>query len=233
MRAIYLPENLSVGEKLLIHGEKAHHFFNVLRIKTGEKVLILSGDGCKSIVEIKNITKKEMEILCLEQSYVELPELKIDLAISKLKKEAMDAVIKSCCEMGIGNIFIVDSEFSQKYPIKESRIEKLLISGIEQSNNAFIPKVIETEISKLPYKSYSKIFQFSTEKSTSSKITQNLCGRVLIMIGAEGGYGVNELKFLESYKNLDRINLDIPIMRAPTAFNCAVGYLHGLSCSID
>jgi RsmE family RNA methyltransferase len=94
MRAIYFPEKISIDESLTIYGEKAHHFFNVLRIKTGEKILILSGTGCKSVVEIQSITKKEMQILCLEQTNEDFPKLKIDLVISKLKKEAMDAVLK-------------------------------------------------------------------------------------------------------------------------------------------
>ena len=162
MRAIYLSENLIVGEAINIDGDKAHHFYNVLRLRVGDKILVLSGAGVSSIAEIEAISKRFVSIKCLEQETHETPKLQIDLGISKLKKDAMDSVLKAACELGIMNIHILDSEYSQNYPLKPSRLEKLLISGLEQSNNPFMPNIYEGKIFDINFNEYSKIFLFSS-----------------------------------------------------------------------
>jgi 16S rRNA (uracil1498-N3)-methyltransferase len=234
VRAIFHPEKLEIGETSNIEGDKAHHFCNVLRIKAGEQILALSGAGTSSIIEVQNISKRLVQIKCLEQKSETRPRLKVDLAISKLKKDAMDSVLKACCEMGIVNIHILSSEYSQNYPLKESRIEKLLVSGVEQSNNPFMPKIFEGELLDFSFDEYSKVFLFSSEMGGKQVFrTEKDFKNVLIVIGPEGGFSDKELSSLEQIENIMRVKLDIPIMRAPTAFNCAFGYIHGLSCSID
>ena len=50
MRAIKLDLDLNIGEIQEIGGDKAHHFIKVVRLKEGEKILALNGDGRKDLL---------------------------------------------------------------------------------------------------------------------------------------------------------------------------------------
>lgn len=226
MRAIYLDTELQPNMTIDLDGEKAHHLINVLRIKKDENILLLNGKGIKLESEVLEINKKKVlirtksELISIEKKY------QIDLAIGKLKKEAMDSTVRSSCELGISRLIILESKFSQRYPLNLNRLEKLLISGLEQSNFGFIPEIIENKINDISFDEYDYVITFSTEidlNDLPSSIDPSK--RILIIIGPEAGFHEDELALFDKEEKIIKVNLSTPIMRAPTAFNCAVGYV--------
>lgn len=226
MRAVYLGQKFNPGELIELKDDKAHHLVNVLRIKIGEKVLLLDGRGAQLESEVVEVSKKSISIQTSDELISRDTLYSVDLAIGQLKKEAMDLVIKSSCELGVKRIFILETKFSQRYALNDKRIEKLLISGLEQSNHRFLPKLSQCKIAEIPFNDYDLVATFATE--TSSNNMPKLVDRhqsVLLVIGPEAGFDPSELQYLQSKENTKTINLPTPIMRAPTAFHCAVGYV--------
>lgn len=225
MRACYAPEvdlNLS---KTLIEGDKIHHLKNVVRVTPGEDILVLNGKGSGRIYQVEEISKKAIAVSSSHEIEDKQPSVVIDLCIGKVKKDALDLIIKQCCEMGIKNIYVCRSEYAQRYPLNNDRIKKLLISGIEQSNNFWLPEVAEVSVEEIPFEQYESIVLATPEKVNSSpKIDK----RTLLLIGPEGGFSPKETSQFLKIENIQQIHLEMNILRAPTATTCAVGYLHAL-----
>lgn len=235
MRAILLEdiENDGKQKTITIDGKNHHHLVNVVRVKIEEKILILDGQGNKYHAIIKNISKKiiELEIQSLDRE--EQQDL-IHVAFALTKKEAIEEILKICVECGIRRIYPLLTEFSQRKFEMSERLERVIESSMIQSNNPFLPKIEsiinfdENFVDKI--KNYKKIVFFDSDPSSKVK-AHNLVdpkeGAVLIIIGPEGGFSPKEQMLAKSLANIALVHFPIPIMRAPTALACAIGYSFG------
>ena len=225
MRAVYL--NSIIGEgKTTLEGVQAHHLINVLRIKVGTELLGLDGVGTIYNLKIEEVLKKKIIVSLIEKKKIPA-KLDLDLMIGKVKKEAMDLSLKQCCELGINNITILNSEFSQRYEMKPERTLKLLISGIEQANNPYLPNLSEIEFRDINTDAYENIMYFSSNPKFASRGDSLKRGKTLIIIGPEGGFSASEEGQIAGLSKTRIINMDTEIMRTPTAVACGVGFFLG------
>lgn len=220
MRAIFIE---ILSKEVILEEETAHHLINVLRVKKGQKVLGLNGKGVKAEYLLDEVTKKKINLTKINEEIIERPHA-IDIAVGKVKKEALSLILKQACELGVENIIIYESEYSQNYRLNLERLNKILVSGIEQSNSAYLPQIVESKIGEIDYSKYERVVYFSSQRDTSAG-NIDLVGDILLFIGPEGGLSSDEEEKLAQMKNSHRIHLNIPIMRAPTAVSCAMGYL--------
>ena len=162
---------------------------------------------------------------------VEENSIHFDIAIGKLKKEALDLSLKMATELGCRKIYITNTDYSQSYPFNHERAMKLLISSLEQSNNCYLPSLEEVNLEDLDLNIYDRAFSFSLNKKaelTPSKIFKTIAlDKILLIIGPEGGLSEREEDLLSTNDNSIPIKIDSPIMRAPTAMACAMGYVKG------
>lgn len=221
MRAIYIKNILESDEKIVLDGSVVHHFNNVLKLKIGSEILALDGNGLVCRLNLLKLNKKSAELKILSRERVSR-SFNLDIFVGQVKKEAMDLVLKQCAELGVRKVIIGQTKFSQRYPLKLERIEKLLISGIEQSNNPYLPVVEIGDFENLD--AYSQVIYFSSLSSDTEKNFLNLDTRdTLLVYGPEGGYDrEEESKLKEMGANF--IHLKTPIMRTPTALACGVGF---------
>lgn len=224
MRALYIP-GLEDNETILVEGKLAHHFLNVLRLKINTKVLGLDGKGCQYQLEIIEVHKKSLEFAISGKQFKQKTH-EIVLAVGKVKKEALDLIIKQSCELGISEINILETEFSQRYSLNHDRLNKLLIAGIEQSNNPFLPVINEITLDNFDLSSFTNTIYFSSIKKTQKNV-KLLSGKTLLVLGPEGGFSLEEEMLLEKITNSLTLNLDTYIMRTPTAVACGVGFYLG------
>lgn len=221
MRAFYVP---SLEQNMSLKDDQAHHGIKVLRLKVGEQVLLLDGKGKKAKYEISELKKKEIiitEIETIETGY----ESKIHLAVGKVKKDALSTILKQACELAVDKIYIYESSFSQNYSLNLERLQKILISGIEQSNFAFLPEIVEIKFDELPLQEYKQFIYFSSQTQSQVQTLNDL--QTLLVIGPEGGLSEDEEKTLSTKNHGSRLHLETAIMRSPTAVACAAGYFYG------
>ncbi len=233
MRAIYLKGVKDEIDKdiITIKGEKAHHLQKVARVKIGESILILDGNGHTVKALIESHGKKELQVKVIESKSIELHKPTFDLAFCTPKKSACDEILKIATELGINQIYPVQSDFSSRYPFNNERVEKLIESALIQSNNPFFPKFNEVisfnEFESL-FEGYDRVFVFSSKdyvQTSRKKIGSFKKG--LVIIGPEGGFSPIEESFLEGGSKNIKIHLSTPILRAPHALSVAVGFLMG------
>lgn len=225
VRAVYL-EGIQVneGEKLVLNGDIHKHLAKVVRVKKAEKIKILNGEGLSALAVIESVDKKETCLLI--ESVSKSPDSrKFHLIVGLTKKEALEEVLRKSVELGISSLRFVESEYSQNGFLRPDRISNILESAYCQSNNPW--KLDNIEVVK-----FSKLEQIIKEHSSAfvmtlagSNLTHSVVTDSVLLIGPEGGFSAQEEALLTSW-GADGLKLEMPIMRAPTAAICGIGFLH-------
>src|SRR5258706_12162585 len=110
---IYQSGPLTIGSHLFLHERAAHHLVHVLRIKTGEPVILFNGEGGEYQALVTQVSKKGVEVkvgdFVLRE--VESP-LRIGLAQGIARGEKMDWIIQKAVELGVSHMMPLVTERS-------------------------------------------------------------------------------------------------------------------------
>lgn len=221
MRAAWIPELLP-QDSYIITGDVFHHLVHVTRLSPGDELLLLNGHGLSIKTQVDTILKKELYLTHLEMNQKSRTE-KLDIALGVPKKEALELCLKQATEIGVNRVFLIKGDYSQiKIPELE-RIQKLLVSALEQSNSAFLPEVIETNWHDLPWQNYQNKILLDSQSRDIEDQDRTSSAPVLLLIGPEGGFSAQELTYLHKIQGLEVLRLPTPILRTPTALAVGAG----------
>lgn len=224
MRAHWLKD-LSIEESYSLKEESLHHLVNVIRIEAGEEILLLNGEGLEVLTEVETISKRELR-LKFKSSRERQRDFHFDLALAMPKREALELCLKEATELGFRKIYLIRSDYSQMKMPELDRMEKLLVSALEQSNAPFLPEIIEASWEKIPFPEYTEaiLMDSQTKINRDHKKADALAARLLI-VGPEGGFSPRELELLHSKEMVKVVNLPTPILRTPTALATGAGIM--------
>lgn len=221
MRASY-QKDLKVLSEYIIRGDSFHHLANVVRLRVGEEILLLNGQGLEVRCQVDQVSKKEIFLKTLFHEEKTLP-YRIDLALGMPKKDALDLSLKQAVELGVHTCYLVRSSHSQMKLPEADRLQKLLISALEQSNSPHLTEAVPADFDDIDYTFYDQVIVLDSQSKGDQRPLGK--GKYLLIIGPEGGFSPSELEFFDNVPNLIRLNLPTPIMRTPTALSCGVGVI--------
>jgi 16S rRNA (uracil1498-N3)-methyltransferase len=223
MRALY-REKLPEEEQCELQGDALHHLVHVVRIQEGEEILLLDGKGNKVYGKVGAVGKKGFRFISKRRE-TDSQVLNYDLALIIPKKEALELCLRQATELGFEKIYLIRGDYSQiKVPDPE-RMEKLLISALEQSNSAFLPQLQETDLRSIEWDDYQSVLWLDSQSSTSEKKIAAKSDKMILLVGPEAGFSQDERTYLLGIKNLERVHLPTPILRTPTALATGTGLL--------
>lgn len=233
MRAIYLRNDSrpSVGETLSINDDRSHHLIKVCRVKIGETILLLDGEGTIFSCEVIMTTKRDCELKVLDSVSHE-KSIHIDLCLGLPKREAFELTLKNSVELGIGQVFPFVAEYSQWNIKNQDRVNTLVESAVIQSNNPYFTKVGEVvdslEDLKDVFSQYDAVILTTLKNAKSfNDLAVDKDKKYLIIVGPEGGLSSNEEDFVLSLSNAYSLKLATPILRTPNATSAVIGFVHG------
>ena len=222
MRAHWLPE-LTVQETYLLKDESLHHLVNVIRIEAGEDLLLLNGQGLQILTRVDAISKREMR-LAFKQELSADRKFTFDLALGMPKRDALELCLKQATELGFRKIYLIRSAYSQMRAPEMDRMEKLMVSALEQSNAAYLPEIEEVKWENIPWPHYHSALLLDSQTSIAPvSLAPAPTAPHLLIVGPEGGFSPEELKFLHSQNQVKVVNLPTPILRTPTALAAGAG----------
>lgn len=224
MRAHWVRD-LEILEEYILREEDLHHLVNVVRIEKNEPLLLINGKGLTIETEVFAISKREL-ILKRKSHELKSRAYSFDLALGMPKREALELCLKEATELGFRNIYLIKSDFSQMRFPENDRMEKILVSALEQSNAPFLPQIICTNWSSLPWNQYQRLLLLDSQtKKVTLKSSFQTEGEQLLIVGPEGGFSEEEKVYLHSLSNVEVVNLPTPILRSPTAVATGAGIL--------
>ena len=116
----------------------------VLRLKTGDRLILSDGQGREAEAVIVDMTKSETRIEIGEVTTPERePKKTATLWCALLKRENFELVIQKATEIGIARIVPLLTERTVKTGFNRDRLEKIVREAAEQSGRTTIPELAE------------------------------------------------------------------------------------------
>jgi 16S rRNA (uracil1498-N3)-methyltransferase len=215
--------NFEVGQKVELAYSDFHHIVNVFRGRGGDLILLLNGRGQSAVSKLQ-LEKKRGHVEIKSTEHKEIPSRSITLILGIPKKDALQECLRIACELGILEVLLIQSDYSQK--INPDRISQFLKQGIEQSNQVFCPQVkIYQSFNEVNFSKFNYVYLMDS-KSKSREAGPGGQSQAII-IGPEGGFSESEYHFLQNHpQGIIGIHLsEVAIMRTPTAVSYSFGKL--------
>mgnify|MGYP003588618972 FL=1 len=227
MHRFFIPQPFA--EEMQIIGADAHHISNVLRMRVGQHIQIVSSDRVTALMEIKALTTDAAFVRLVKRiDQVNEPSVRIILAQGLAKGEKMDFIIQKAVEVGVNTIVPVAMEYSvvkldkNKAEKKVERWQKIAEEAAKQSKRDIVPEV--TSVMDLDevlhsFAGSAKLMAYEGEtKSGLKKVLLAIQNReeILLIIGPEGGIAEKELKAAE-LAGAQTFSLGNRILRTETA----------------
>ena len=229
MYNFFVDESEKQGNYFTITESDFNHISNVLRMKTGDQILV-SCKGQASLCKIE-IFSDYIKAEIVEENYhdTNLP-IKIHLFQGLPKSDKMELIIQKAVELGVEEITPVEMNRcvvkieEKKKKNKKERWQSIAESAAKQSKRVIIPKVNDI----ISYKQFLEkseelsVLLVPYENKDGMKATKDALSLIKsgdtvgILIGPEGGFEEKEID-LVTEKNGKTISLGSRILRTETA----------------
>ena len=223
-RRFFIDKQNIIGKSAVLIGDEHEHLSLVLRLKTGDSVVLCDGTGKEYTAQVDRIEKSKTH-LNIESELMSSNEAKtyVTLYQGLIKGEKMDLVVQKTTELGVSRIVPFTSQFTvvENSKNKNERFNKIALSAAKQCRRALLPEILETQsfenVRKMIKSEKNVILAYENEKTnTLSEALKNVKTSVALIVGAEGGFSEKEVNELVN-AGAKCITLGKRILRAETA----------------
>ncbi len=146
MHRFFVEPAQSGGELIELSEREAHHALNVLRLKEGERVVALNGEGGELSCTVANVGKKGVMLKVYQRTTIPPLPYRLTLVQAVPKGKAMEMIVQKAAELGAWKVVPIMSERTVAHldeDRSESKVEKwrsIAIDAIKQCGSAWLPK---------------------------------------------------------------------------------------------
>ncbi|MFL5729724.1 MAG: 16S rRNA (uracil(1498)-N(3))-methyltransferase [Cytophagaceae bacterium] len=199
MQLFYLPEIAEGGRQL--SEEESMHCVRVLRMKEGDEISIVDGQGGFYTAAIVKADPKKclFEIMQSNQEFGKR-DYSIHMAIAPTKNaDRLEWFVEKAVELGVDQISLIRTEHSERKHTNTERLKKIAISAMKQSVKAYLPVIHEVQPLKefVAHTMESQKFVAHLEAGEKKHLKDALRpgGDYCVMIGPEGDFSPAEIGF--------------------------------------
>lgn len=238
VRYFYVPD---AANQVELPAEEATHALRVLRLKGGDEIFLMDGEGSFYRAEVTAASSKR----CLYEIKENMPQKRawkgrIHLAIAPTKMmERIEWMAEKATEIGFDELSFLNCQFSERKVVKTPRIDKIVISAVKQSHKAWKPVVNELESFKefiqtprpgrkfichcyeeVEKKDFFQEINLCTDASQGSDADD-----ITVLVGPEGDFSIDEVR-LALANGYESVSLGTSRLRTETAGLVAVHMAH-------
>jgi len=234
MPRIYITTSLATDSEITIEGSAANHIGRVLRLKTGDKIILFNGKGGEYSATLTAIERQVVHARVGEFNPRESESpLQITLAQGISRGERMDYTLQKSVELGVDSIIPLTTErcgvkLDEKRAAKRlQHWQGIIISACEQCGRNRIPDI--QPITSLVHwldENHAETQSFVLHHRATHSLRQLTppSGPISLLIGPEGGLSENEIEST-SQSGFQGIQFGPRILRTETAGIAALAAL--------
>ncbi len=222
-RRFFVDEKNIFEDKIVIQGNEHNHISKVLRMKTGDEILV-SSNNFEFVCVIKNIEKSQTTATIMRKNKINsvLPNLAIFQAV--MKNEHMDFLIQKCTELGVKSFVPFLSKFVVVKPDEKKldRFNRISLEACKQSGRACPMQIENTKTFSQTIellKGFDQVVVAYEKDKTPAKDVLKSLNKSLstaIIVGSEGGFAEDEI-FAFKQVGAKTLSLGKNILRGETA----------------
>lgn len=190
------------GSTIVLTGAQAHHAARVRRLRSGERVDLVDGRGCRACGVFDGDPTSERSLISVQSINREKPRVpRVIVAQALIKGERTDRAIETMTEVGVDEIIPWSAERSivqwrgEKADSARLRWETLARESAKQSRQAWFPRVHPVRslngVCEALAQAELGVVLDGTGQSVSA-LRLPVTGDVVVVVGPEGGLTVDE-----------------------------------------
>jgi 16S rRNA (uracil1498-N3)-methyltransferase len=225
---------------VVLEGGAAHYLGRVLRVATGQRVILFNGDGYDYPAETARIGRRDITLRVTDR-VPGLAESALTIVVVQAlsRGERMDQTLQKCTELGAAAFRLLDTE-RVEVRFRGDRLDKrmahwrgVIVSACEQCGRSRVPGLspplsLDQWLGKDPGTARLVLDPGSDRSLTHWADGLGTVPAVEIMVGPEGGFSEEELRRIQA-AGLERASLGPRILRTETAAAAAVAVLQAMA----
>ena len=147
MHRFFLPPGKCQGFTLTLEEQESHHATVVLRLRTGEEVSVLDGNGVVLRCVVRSIRKKSVQLEVQEKGQVSPLPYKITLLQAVPRAKLIESIIQKATELGVDRVVPLLTERGntqlddEQAASKAEKWQRVAVEAIKQSGCAWLPRI--------------------------------------------------------------------------------------------
>ncbi len=228
---VFYVEPDAFGADIVLRGQECTHLAGVLRLKPGDRVRVMDGQGRTGLAEIAAASRKEARLTLLGEERHALPASLPVVAMAFSRAARRGFFLEKAVELGAHEVWVWQGDHSQgRLPadVTENWKAKML-AGCKQSGNPWLPAVrafpgglgdavaaaASFEHHVLPWEKQEGVPMLTLDQL-------GLPGRTIYVIGPEGGFSQREIALLRE-AGYEAVSFGRRILRCETAATLCLG----------
>lgn len=243
MHRFYLPPAQCKDKTLILTESEAHHALHVLRIRHGERLMVLDGVGQELLCEAEKPDGGHFKLTVVQRNPVQPLPYQITLLQAIPKGKIIESIIQKATELGAHRIVPLLSDRvttqldDESAASKAEKWQHVAIEAIKQCGNAWLPQV-EAPITPKAYLARNEKFELPLIASLQSDCRhpreyfktfysekKRLPKTISIWVGPEGDFTPAEMSAIKGAGTLP-ITLGRLVLRSETAATYALSVLN-------
>ncbi len=200
--------------------EESHHVIRVLRMNEGQNFDLTDGQGFFYVARITKADPKKCEFEIIDKKEGAKRNFHIHIAIAPTKNaDRTEWFLEKAIEIGVDQISFMLCKNSERKVINQERIEKIAVSAMKQSQQAWLPRLSQMVpfkeiISTQADQKFIAFVDASNPRHLKSLTTSQK--KYLVLIGPEGDFSKEELD-LALKNGFEKVSLGPNRLRTETA----------------
>jgi 16S rRNA (uracil1498-N3)-methyltransferase len=147
MHRFFAPPAECTGDRITLRGTEAHHAAAVMRVRVGERVVVLDGAAHEYLCEVAEVGRQEVPLEVRQKNPLPLPACHLTLIQALTKPKSMDMILQKAVELGVRRLLTVASERSVtqleggEAERRAERWQLMLIDAMKQSGAPWLPTI--------------------------------------------------------------------------------------------
>lgn len=241
---LYVEGHLAASAEIALGRQQAHYLRNVLRIKSGDAVLLFNGrDG--EWRAAASLAGKGVELTVRELVRQQPRSADLHYLFAPLKHERLDYMVQKAVEMGVSRLQPVVTRHTQVSRVNIDRMRANAVEAAEQCGILTVSEISATITfdKMLAARNPNRLLVFCDEEAELNNPLAALSAARLepaeaapahsseplaILVGPEGGFAEDERAALRNQPNVVRLSLGPRILRADTAAVAALALVQAV-----
>lgn len=231
---LFLLHDLAADKPLPLEREQANYLLNVLRLKSGDTILVFNGRDGEWLAAITAEGRKQARLTPLRQLTPQPPPPDLVYLFAPLKHARLDYLAQKAVEMGAGVLQPVLTRRTQVSRLNRERLRANAIEAAEQCGILALPEIRE-EVSLAaavaalePERLLIFCDEDAPERAPLAALAEAAPGPLAVLIGPEGGFDAAERQAILARPRTLRISLGPRILRADTAAVAALALVQAI-----
>jgi 16S rRNA (uracil1498-N3)-methyltransferase len=221
---LYVDFPLAAGEGVALERAQAHYLTHVLRLKTGDPVLVFNGRDGEWQARLAEGGKRAAVLTVTTQTRLQTKPADLHYLFAPLKSARLDYMVQKAVEMGVSRLLPVLTQHGQVGRVNLERMRANAVEAAEQCGILSLPQIGEplALLNAVAQREPQRWLIFCDEDvETANPITALQAvprdAPLAVLIGPEGGFAQDERAALLKLSQVVRLSLGPRILRADTA----------------